>query len=479
MHPVSPDLYSSLSFRKIVWGALTGIIFLYILTRAFRLGITHDEALSYTILLGDTGRLWTANNHWLNTLLSWPLAWMSNYAIWALRLPNVLSFLVYAYFVFLLTGSGKGKWMALLPAWFLLLGNHYFLELFGLFRGYGLALAGCAGAMYYAKQVREKGELKYFRKFQLFALITLYANYAFLYPVLGMTAILIVHFWAQGNTFQGLRNRFQYLFLFSLPALYNLHLLKSREELYFGGEIGILQDTLNSVIRYSFQFELHPMQSTLLQIALAGLGVIAGLQLFYSKSQSLPSQVGYFCLLLPIVLHFLVGMKYPMERSVVYITLLLGLVSYQWLESPPASKLSLKSIALFLPILVFTLATLYGSWYRMNDRYASTWYYDEHNLDALKKIEAMNSRHKEISIGISWVLEPSLNYYKKQQELDWLNPVNRNSPHTGGYDFYFVLEEDTAEIPDKSRLLHFYSDTRMALIEGLSFQQTDTIAPLR
>jgi hypothetical protein len=44
--------------------------------------------------------------------------------------------------------------------------------------------------------------------------------------------------------------------------------------------MGILQDTLNSVIRYSFQFECHPMQSTLLQLAMAGLEIVARLQLF-------------------------------------------------------------------------------------------------------------------------------------------------------------------------------------------------------
>jgi hypothetical protein len=155
----------------------------------------------------------------------------------------------------------------------------------------------------------------------------------------------------------------------------------------------------------------------------------------------------------------------------IYISLLLGLASYHWLESPPASKLSLKSIALFLPILVFTLGTLYGSWYRMNDRCASTWYYDEHNLDALRRIERANPDHKPVIIGISWVLEPSLNYYRMQEEFDWLDALDRNPPQAGGYDYYYIFKNDTAEIPDKAQLIYYYTDTEMVLFIGRSYQR--------
>lgn len=460
-----PDFKLNLSNKGVFYWALTFILFIYILLRAIRVNITHDEALSWSILAGDTGRMFTANNHWLNTLLSWPLAWISNDQPWALRLPNVLSFGMYAYFVYKLTGSGKGEWFILIPVWIFLLANHYLLELFSLFRGYGLALACCAGAFYYARLLGDEWTRPRFLRFLFFALLTIYANYAFMYPLVGMGMWLFLHDWKSQLTPKQIFQRYQWLLFLSIPAFYNIIQLKGKNELYFGGENGILQDCLHSIIRYSFQFEIYPHQMEVFQWSFLGFLLMILLGWSVTASNRFSISLLFFCFLLPLPLHYWAGMKYPMERSLVFMTFLMGIAAFNSLASFFKAKSWFRCSLLFIPLIALSTATCYSTWYRVNLRYASTWYFDEHSEETLERIEALNPRKLEVRLGISWVLEPSLNYYRVHNNLDWLQALNREPLDSGGYDYYYAFEGDTAVIPDKGRLIHFYPDTRMALIQ--------------
>src|SRR5262245_52538883 len=85
----------------------SGVLFAYSSLRAYRLSFTHDECLSYRIVLGES--LWkgTANHHPLNTkLMSWTSRWLGPRE-WQLRLPNVISHILYLVFGLLLLGQLK------------------------------------------------------------------------------------------------------------------------------------------------------------------------------------------------------------------------------------------------------------------------------------------------------------------------------------------------------------------------------------
>lgn len=466
MRNLSNYISNHFTFKGFIWALLTIVLFIYIFIRSIRLNITHDEALSWSILMGDSARIFTANNHWLNTLLSWPLGGITDYQPWALRLPNALSFLLYSYFIFKLTTNKESHWLILIPVWIFLLANHYLLELFGLFRGYGLALTCCAGSLYYAQKYLQKGLPSDNTKFQIFALLTVYANYAFLYPILGMMMLLAVKDRRDLFSYRDISRRYKWTILLSVPAIYNIFQLKNKNELYFGGEEGIFKDCLNSVIRYSFQFEIHPFQFSILQWTLISLLIILVFSLTFRATVHLAPLLLYFCLLLPIPLHYLFGMKFPMERSVIYLTLLMGISVYAGLILFYQNKKWIPLVILYITLLTLSTATLYGFWYRFNFRYASTWYYDEHNWETLERIALLNPDKKITSVGISWVLEPSFNYYRIQKKLSWLLPLNRDPLNEGGHDYYYVFEGDTAEIPDEEILVHFYPDTRTILMQG-------------
>jgi hypothetical protein len=57
----------------------------------------------------------------------------------------------------------------------------------------------------------------------------------------------------------------------------------------------------------------------------------------------------------------------------------------------------------------------------------------------------------KINLGINWIFEPTINYYRISRNLKWLNEVNRNGVE-GNFDFYYVFPEDTSAIKLKKEL---------------------------
>lgn len=438
----------------------------YILIRSLNLSITHDEALSWTMLAGDSHQWFTANNHWINTALGFVSGVGFQNAPWALRLPNVLAFPVFAWFVFHLTGSGKAPLMVLIPAWLSILTNHYVLELFGLFRGYGLALTALSAALWYAVQFSREKDDRFLLPFQIGALVCLYSNYAFLYPLIGLWLFLFPSFRNPSETNISLPfiwKRFRWFLLLSLPALANILRLRQSQELYFGGDRSLSADTLDSVLHYTFQFELFPEQFPFSRYLLYSLLAGIALQAVWKGEKGILPRLLLFCLALPVLLFYLAGMKFPMERSVLYLTLLIGIGLYQGMVYLWVEQKKIWLLLAILPVGLWASGTAYGAWYRYNFRYASTWYYDEHNPKVLNKIMAA-SNQDSLSLGISWVFEPSLNYYRRTQNLTRLLPLNRDPIQAGKYSFYYIFQEELPLLPGALDTLLVFQDTKTILL---------------
>lgn len=438
----------------------------YILVRSINLGITHDEALSWTILAGDASQWFTANNHWLNTALGFLTGLLSNNAPWGLRLPNLLAFPIFAWFVFHLTGSGKSPLWVLIPAWLSILCNHYVLELFGLFRGYGLALTALSGVTWYALQFSREKEDRFLLPLQIWALICLYSNYAFLYPLIGLFLFLIPSLRnppETGLSLPFLWKRFRWFLALSLPAIANILRLRQSQELYFGGDRNLVADTLDSVLHYTFQFELFPDQFPLSRYLLYALLAGIALQAIWKGEKGIIPRMVLFCLALPLMLFYLAGMKFPMERSVLYLTLLIGVGMYQGLAYLWAQKKVFGLLLALLPAWLWASGTAYGAWYRYNFRYASTWYYDEHNPKVLDKILA-ELKQDSISVGISWVFEPSLNYYRRTRNLTRLLPLTRNPITEGPYSCYYIFQDELPLLEGTLDTLLLFQDTKTILV---------------
>lgn len=140
---------------------LSVIATFYLWIRGYYVPITFDEAATFFHFV-QSGDFWfftslpDANNHFINSLLSFISYNIFGSSKLALRLPNLLAFSIYLYFLYRFSTffkSGLLRWVFILSMMF----SHFFVEYFALCRGYGLSMAFLLGVFYYLiKFVSEK-----------------------------------------------------------------------------------------------------------------------------------------------------------------------------------------------------------------------------------------------------------------------------------------------------------------------------------
>jgi len=128
--------------------AIFGIVFLLILIKIIVIPITHDEMATPTYYINFS--VWQImmypdawpNNHILNTLIVKLFVYLFGINQVIIRLPNLLSFIVYAIAVFRINKIVlKEDSIWFIPASLLFVAYPYFLDFFGLCRGYGMSFA--------------------------------------------------------------------------------------------------------------------------------------------------------------------------------------------------------------------------------------------------------------------------------------------------------------------------------------------------
>ncbi|MEJ8842423.1 hypothetical protein WG954_08510 [Lacibacter sp. H375] len=167
---------------------LTGIFFLfYISTRAHKLSITHDESSttnvvdgSYNDIMFSSSMFGSANNHIVNSLLLKKSVALFGWHEWSIRLPNVLSFVIYFLAIVFLVGNLCANSWIRLAAIFFLCASHFILDYFSLARGYGIAVAFEMMSLYLLIQFFSIRKINLLLFSFLFAAIAAYANFTWL-----------------------------------------------------------------------------------------------------------------------------------------------------------------------------------------------------------------------------------------------------------------------------------------------------------
>ena len=174
-------------------------LFIYIALRACFVSFTHDEALSYNLVKGKEYLGYTANNHLLNTWLMALCIKLYGERELALRLPNVLLFLVYLFFCCKLLSRSKRNSLCFFlhcRCFFLI---HLFLIFFSLARGYGLSMGFMAGALYYFlhKDFKEHNFNSFIKDFipaMLLAAMALLSNLSMVNFYIAMLALFLIQY---------------------------------------------------------------------------------------------------------------------------------------------------------------------------------------------------------------------------------------------------------------------------------------------
>lgn len=471
--------------------AALGALFLtYTVIRAIQLPITCDEALTGNFWV-DPGPLAAltfdgpvrSNNHLLNSLLAGACQAVFGRTPFALRIPNLIAHAVFLVVSWRLLSRVAGVGVAL-AGFALLNGNPLLLELFGLARGYGLALGFVAPALLYAVRAFEVEEIPLREEAACYGLL-----------VCGVLAQLIVLdvFAAVAATFAVLRfvrltrsraeGRLRRAARESIPvALASLFLLatampiivclRRSGALDFGGTVGLWYDTVGSVVRISM-LNLSPsfVRATLaaLGIALALLAALAAFRLARPKAGgrvflALVSILVILCATIQTQ-HAFFGARFPENRIAIVFLPLLVLALAAACGSTPAPLDRLAGVAFgVVGLLALALFARRANLWR-----SDLWWFDMDNVHMLEDLDRLRvsrpGAFHSVRLSVTDSLEPSLNWYGRTEEFSFLAPVSHDGPFRAA-DYTFVLGQDEAEAVRRGyRVLARYPGTGNVLLE--------------
>lgn len=465
---------------RICWWLQAGIgasVFALICYRAVTRAVWIDEAFTYNRFvappLGQAFSHYDANNHVLFTLLARVSVALLPAGELALRLPAVVAAL------FCLAGAAlaanrliRSPLLALVA--FALLALHPLtLEYMHSARGYSLALGFWLLALALAAR-GVRGEPPGFRPAcgggALLGL-AFAANATYAVPGAALMAALWVSRlaanpgrvraasrefagWAAGALATG------------LPAAIYLFSKAQRSNFYYGAET--LGDSLAGMVRIGIYFAPTPLNQPgtpagawawfylqkygwmiLLLLILAGLcrGALALAPALRARRAEtgrrgaeapLAGTTFVGCLLLLAALNKLFQLRYPEERTGLYLIPLALVCFFQGLEwlleggwpGRAAAAIPAAYLAMMAAQFIFCLPVTWQSHAPFDA-----------GGRAMMEVLARQNHGAAATIGGNWVLCEGVNYYRSILGIGWLEPMRRNGPE-GDYGFYALLDED-------------------------------------
>lgn len=431
---------------------------IYSLIRAYSLSFTHDESLTYNLF--STQTFWeiityksgSANIHLLNSLLMEVFGYIFNDAEFFLRLPVVIAHGLYVYYFIKIFRLFNLSLFQSLIGVILINANPYFLEFFSLARGYGLGHGLLIIMIYYylayiKTGINNKRILAYIISF--FMVISQFVFF-YLWTSFVLADFLITLFYQKKQTVKKLFRH--YIIVFPVILFTLLSVLFPVLSLHEAGQIksrwvsGFWNNTVRSFIDGFLLHEPTESQFTFSMILLVIilLFIFTSLIILVTSKNTRKNPV-YFILLvllagtplLSILHNSITGAEFLVYRKTLFfypiLTINLLLISLR-------QNKSFKCIIAYPFLSVVSTILLIHTVFNINTRYAAEWKYDastKEMLNDLKEINKKDNGKKPVVLGITWYFEPTINYYIKSRNLQWIKPVNRYSTPKL-YDYFYL-----------------------------------------
>ncbi|MBR4826153.1 MAG: hypothetical protein IKZ86_15265 [Spirochaetaceae bacterium] len=251
--------------------AMSAILVTITIIRAATTGITEDEAWTYLhwvhhnpldvlkyLNIKETF-FTTGNNHILNSfLISFlELFFHHNYNEFVIRLPNVISYIWYLLFAYLITKDTKYKYLN----FSLLVLNYGVNEFFGLARGYGMACAFVLGGIYFFKKYLLQKKNYLLTLSYLSLLTACYASTASLIVFASIICVSFLSLFRDNQFFKYALNQIFFLLPIVIATLiiirYHFLMTKDDPTIYCGPTGSFYSDVLESLLNvYGFNKRL-------------------------------------------------------------------------------------------------------------------------------------------------------------------------------------------------------------------------------
>ncbi len=314
---------------EIGFWVLNFTLWVYIILRAIYSPFVFDEATTFLlyvhnnkIIPGDA--YLSANNHVLNTAVTWLSYQIFGPEEWQLRLPNVLAFPVFCYFLFKISLLLKGSWSRIL----LVLGvfsGHIFLEMFGFSRGYGLSFAALTGAIYFGLKNIDEDSVKNRIGLYTCNFLMLLANLTLLPISLALLAMTL--YYSLSNSRSKVQQSGNLFFLgvsIGMAAFLSFQ-LKAKGMLYYAAEKGFWEGSIKSLLN-AYWYGDGYVQQTIFLACLLSLGVLLWFN-FQRKSLNRNTVFAVLLFVTPFIFYSLAKLffdvEYPLDRALLYLPFLL------------------------------------------------------------------------------------------------------------------------------------------------------------
>ncbi|HYK17134.1 MAG TPA: hypothetical protein VEV37_03890 [Bryobacteraceae bacterium] len=414
--------------------------------------ITIDEAFSYLSFIStpfrEILRRYDANNHVLNTLLAKLSTAVFGVSEFTLRIPSLAGGALFLFtcqrFLFRVFPQ---SWLAFLTYCAMIL-NPMVLDYLSAARGYSLAL-GFQFCALWLLEIDAKGV----RSAIIGACLGLSvaSNLTFLIP---NTLIVGIWFALSRREQPGVFKRTAQIstaFVLTSAVILALPLRHANSRNFYVGYSSGAQ-SLAVILNRSFAFpdflfgdksaEILTRVAPVLLVAsslVALIAVVAG-----RRSTLLAPLVFVGSVASLIALHVLVGLLYPHERTGLYLipfaTITLAVPVQIFIENRKARTIGLACAG---AVCVFMAATVFQYLIELRVNRYEEWAFDAGTKRVLLKLrDIRRGQSQPEHLGVSWLFDQTVNWYRVVYHWDWLEPVSRADPHQISFDSYYLTRDD-------------------------------------
>ena len=465
-------------------------VFIFLVYKSSTASFTHDESFTYLHYPHDTFMKIISfsdsysNNHILNSLLMKYSEVLFGNSELALRLPNVLLFAVYLIYGFLIF-SRQNRWLAF-ALFTLLITCVPLVDLFGMARGYGLSMGFMLMSVYHFLAFLRNNGRSHMVLFHVAALLAILASFTLLTVYTAMIGIYILFRITEVQLFTSQKKLSAGKpWLFFIPVLISAVILYEPvrrvikfNKLDFGGSTGFYSDTMTHLVVTSFDGIL-PSPAILLLMKIL-LTMMVGISLFIAIRTAVDGKpeafrrltgltvTGFLLLLLAVIFvaqHYILGTSYPVARFSVFLYPLV-ILQFGFL-SDYLMRCGYRTFV--IPIvagLAFLSALNFAN--RIDMHAFGEWGYDQNTKKMLRVLaEEKSPESKTISLGVEWLFEPTVNFYRETNHFGWLQPVDRHGLHPDDDYFYISKPVPDSLQPGTWKIIREFESSNSVLLKNI------------
>ena len=456
---------------------LSCLLFAYVAVRVSLVPITWDEAFNYLeftrqgILLPRRFSAMAANNHYLNTWLTWLTTGVLGLSEFTLRLPTLTAYLLFLYSTARLSNELTTP-LARVSAFVILNANPYMLDFFCLSRGYGIAYGLLAGSLWYLHRFFQSDlQVRYSRASLGLAILAVTAHLTLIHFLLALALAIVLAtmlFAPAGTALVGrvahaLRvNRIALtaVGLFLLPIAFVVRGLRNAGALFYGGTTSFWRDTLVGVFEGSLYEKRYDVSwfpgapafalSTLLGalavlltvLALCG-SIRAVVRGRHPSELFLPALVFILCscALATIAQHHVLDVHYLSRRTALYLlipgTLMVVVLADTMARAAGVWRWSLPVAAVVVALHLINC---------LNLTYVLEWKLSADVKRMLADVAEVKDATPAVGrttvLGMNLEFEAPVNFYRLLNGLTWLNVADRRMKAHPLSDLYLYSDDD-------------------------------------